>query len=150
LHNQIHAYNRVFDRITIVTGPMFSDAAVELTPKWWGVSVARRTTDGRLETQVLRSASVNTRQDPHSVAMLLWRDEAIEALASETGEAIHRRATRRQLHDRLASVLSFSTLRSYVTSRLIARDRTTKRPQSAPNDGLLHHDANCSGFHSLI
>lgn len=150
LHNQIHAYNRVFDRITIVTGPKCSDAAVELMPKWWGVSVARRATDGRLVTQVLRSASVNTRQDPHSVAMLLWRDEAIEALESETGEVMHKRATRRQLHDRLATALSFAALRTYVTSRLLARDSTTKRPRSVPNDGLSHHDANCSGFHYLI
>ncbi len=36
LSNQIHAYNRVFDEITLVTGPALLDDALRLLPPWWG------------------------------------------------------------------------------------------------------------------
>lgn len=150
LHNQIHAYNRVFDRITLITGPIFARAALELMPPWWGVSVVRRSGNGSLETQVIRVPLVNTGQDPYSVAMFLWREEAIETLETETGLAVPKYATRSQLHERLATTLSFSSLRSRVTRRLLTRGIAIKQMPSIPDGGLSRPDANCSGFHCLI
>src|SRR5258708_893703 len=42
LHNQIHAYNRFFDRITLVTGPVFSEVARSILPGWWGIATVHR------------------------------------------------------------------------------------------------------------
>ena len=149
LHNQIHAYNRVFDRITIVTGPQYVPAALELMPSWWGVIEAHRQDDGSLEFVARREAVPNLAQDARSVAMFLWRDEAIEVLESQTGASTPKRATRTQLHSWLAQSLSLAQLRRSVTRRLLDRVGTTRLRPSRPDDGLSHLDASCSGFHYL-
>jgi hypothetical protein len=150
LHNQIHAYNRVFDRITIVTGAQFSMAALTLMPSWWGVMQATRGPDESIEISVLRGATPNLTQEARSVAMFLWRNEAIEVLEAQTGERTPRRATRLQLHERLAEALSLSELRRTVTRQLLQREKTTTATKPELRGGSSHLDASCSGFHCLI
>ena len=94
LHNQIHAYNRVFDRITIVTGETLGGAAMEVLPRWWGIWTVRRLKNGKLALRKLREAAENPRQDIQSLATLLWRDEAAQVLLDETGEDPPKRASR--------------------------------------------------------
>ena len=125
LHNQIHAYNRVFDHITIVTGVQLSAAALEHMPSWWGVMEATKTPDGTVMVAAVREAAPNPSQEPMSVAMLLWRDEAVEELEALTGEPVPKRSTRPQLHARLVEALSFSQLRSSVAKRLRERGPAT-------------------------
>lgn len=121
LHNQVHAYNRVFDRVTLVTGPTYSEASLALMPRWWGVWSAARRPDGTLALSVLRKPKVNPGQDRLSMAMLLWRAECIEALASCGGEMPSKRATRFELQEQLAQLLSVRTLREAVTRFLHQR-----------------------------
>jgi hypothetical protein len=149
LHNQIHAYNRVFDKITIVTGTLFSAATLELVPPWWGVSVMSRQSNGSMKLEILRAPRTNAAQQPHSMAMFLWREEAARALEAETGKPIPARSTRSQLHDQLASKLNIAALRAEVVRSLLTRDEVTKPSRSVPNGGLLHPDASYLDFHCL-
>lgn len=121
LHNQIHAYNRVFDRVTLVTGPVYSEASLSLMPTWWGVWSAARRTDGALALRVLRKPRANPLQNRLSMAMLLWRAECLEALASHGGEAPPKRATKFELHEALARELNVRQLREAVTGFLRRR-----------------------------
>jgi hypothetical protein len=149
LHNQIHAYNRVFDTITIVTGPHFSKAVMQFMPTWWGVSVARRDIDGSLNLDVVRPAVQNEAQSARSMAMFLWRDEVAEIHRSETGALPPRRTTRNQLHDWLAASFPLDALRKMVTQRLLERSSAITTPQSKPDGDLLHPSSNCSDFRCL-
>jgi hypothetical protein len=135
LHNQIHAYNRVFDRVTLVTGPIYSEASLALMPTWWGVWSAARRVDGTLALRVLRKPKANPIQDRLSMAMLLWRAECIEALASHRGELPPKRATKFELQEMLARELSVRTLREAVTSFLRKRQAGFLPSTSLTSDG---------------
>ena len=135
LHNQIHAYNRVFDRVTLVTGPVYSEASLALMPAWWGVWSAVRRTDGTLALRVLRKPKANPVQDRLSLAMLLWRAECIETLASHRGELPPKRATKFELQEMLARELSMRTLREAVTSLLRKRQLGFLPSTSLASDG---------------
>ncbi len=120
LAEQMHTYNRVFDRITLVTGGMFEDAARALMPQWWGLIVARHDPVVGLRLTTLRPAAKNPVQDAHSLAMLLWREEALGVLAL-ANDRPPRSASRAVLHERLATLVPLAQLRAYVLQCLHAR-----------------------------
>lgn len=142
MHNQIHAYNRVFDRITLIAGPTFVEMASRVLPAWWGIWQARRLSDGSLELAEIRSSSKNPCQDPYSVATLLWRDEAMAALVDEC-DAPPARATRSELYDRMVACMSPDSLRSCVARKLVERSVAKDEQLLAPSGGWLHHGASC-------
>lgn len=148
MHNQIHAYNRVFDRITIVTGAVHAQAALSVVPSWWGVTCVSRTSSGSLSSQTLREAAHHNRQEPLSLAMLLWREEAAGALLAQAGKKVAKRATRPQLQSQLASALSLEVLRGIVSQALLTRNSEIKAlTRSAPRDGSSRPVASCLDFH---
>lgn len=155
LHNQIHAYNRVFDRITLVTGATLSEAALDVMPRWWGIWAVRRLKNGNLSLKRIRGAAMNPRQETRSLATLLWREEAAAVLLDETGESPSKRATRAQLCESIAEQVQLQPLRRQVARRLVSRQppvravsmSPTAPAASAPGDDWSHPDANCSDFH---
>lgn len=155
LHNQIHAYNRVFDRITLVTGATLSDAALDVMPHWWGIWAVRRLKNGNLSLKRVRDAADNPRQETRSLATLLWREEAAAVLLDETGESPSKRASRAQLCESIAKQVQLQSLRRQVARRLANRQLPVHGVSmspiapvaSAPGDDWSHHDASCSDFH---
>lgn len=118
--NQIHAYNRVFDRINLVCGPVLADYAVKVIPSWWGVIVASRDPAGTISLSVKRAASANQKQDAFSLASLLWKEEAIAALASLEAST-PKKASAHALWDCMAKSLSVETIRTVVAESLLKR-----------------------------
>ena len=149
LHNQIHAYNRFFDRITLVTGPVFSDVAQSVLPTWWGIATVHRHHDGSLRMVELRESQNNPAQDRLSLAMSLRKDEAKAVVAANTDNVQAKRVTKTQLHEWIAANLSVDAIRNSVTRWLLNRPSPITLKQSKPNDDLSHLDANCSDFHFL-
>lgn len=125
LAHQMHAYHHVFDRLTLVTSPAFVDQVRLLLPKWWGIWVARRSEDGQTGLCVVREADTNPRQDPISLASLLWRDEALALLALHSDKKISTHANRAKLAEGLAALTDTPTLRDWVVTAL--SNRTTWR-----------------------
>ena len=76
LESQIRTYNRVLDRITLVTCERHLAKAEQKIPRWWGLDVVHRTPTG-LAIQTLRPAEQNAYLDPHAFVQLLWRDDAL-------------------------------------------------------------------------
>lgn len=155
LHNQIHAYNRVFDRITLVTGAALHAAALEVIPRWWGVWAVHRLQGGDLSVERVREAEDNPRQEARSLATLLWREEAAAVLLDETGESPPKRASRARLCESIAEHVTLQALRRQVARKLVSRvavplravTRTTPAPSaSAPSNSLPHHEAICDNF----
>lgn len=120
LHNQIHAYNRVFDRITIITGGIWAQCAMDVLPKWWGVVLAEYQ-GASLVFRELRSAEDNPLQESYSLATLLRRDEAF-ALLQEHASYVPAKASRNQLYEQMADELSWDQLHTSVTRQLLLRD----------------------------
>lgn len=151
LHNQIHAYNRLFDRITMVCGPALAGAALEVLPPWWGVMVFSPDSTNKLAAKTLRAAGKNPLQERRSLAMLLWREEAHEVLVKHTGQPAAKRSTRRQLQDALAQSTDLSTLRRWVIQGLLQRTEnvSTTPAASRPDGGSLHRGASCLDSHFL-
>lgn len=118
--NQVHAYNRVFDRINLVCGPVLADHAVQVIPSWWGIVIASRDSAGTIHLAVKRVASANPKQDAFSLASLLWKEEAIAVLSSTEASA-PKKASAHTLWDCMAKSLSVEAIRTVVAESLLKR-----------------------------
>lgn len=120
LPNQVQLYSRVLDFATLVVAETHLAHARERLPAWWGCIVARW--DGTtVELESLSEAQQNPGPDPYSVALMLWRDEALDELDG-LGLAKGRRGwTRNELCAALAAELPLEALRRTVRTRLKAR-----------------------------
>lgn len=118
--NQIHAYNRIFDQINLVCGPTHTETAERVIPSWWGLWIAERDVNGVVILKQLRAAQDNPKQDPFSLASLLWRDEAAFVLSSELIK-MPLRASSHQLWEEISKSLSIPRIKHVVTESLLKR-----------------------------
>jgi hypothetical protein len=122
LHDQVSAYNSVFDNATIIIGEKHKDKVNSYVPKWWGIIEARRLKNGTISFRTIRRPLRNPNIDPFSVAQLLWRAEAISILM-ELGHPKSKlsRCRREDLYNNLTETLSLRKLRNHVTHFLKSR-----------------------------
>lgn len=117
---QVEFYSRVLDYATLVVAENHQASALELIPSWWGHMTARWI-DGRVVLDDVRSPALNPDPDPVSMALLLWREEALEELTTRGRDRGVRGRTRRDVCARLAESLEVSELRDVVRERMKAR-----------------------------
>jgi hypothetical protein len=145
LLTQAAVYSRVFDTATLVTAERHIAEAMSVLPPWWGIEVIGN--DGSLtEVQPTRS---NPCVDANSVALLLWRDEAISLLA-RAGATTHRHETRQTLCKRLATVLSLDELRCAVRRALKNRGDGRFRSQRLRDGVMFRPSSTLSDFPSRL
>ncbi|HTW89907.1 MAG TPA: sce7726 family protein [Candidatus Binataceae bacterium] len=118
---QAELYSRVFDRLTLVVGKRHVAKASKQVPKWWGLWIAEQ--NGiRVTLRPERESKRNPNPDSYLIAQLLWKEEAI-AVLDEFNLAIGWRNRRvKEIHQRLASELSFDRLTERVRATLKGRD----------------------------
>jgi hypothetical protein len=115
---QRRVYSKVVDRAWLVATEKTLESAN--APAWWGL-IRIVQTPNQLGLRVVRPAQMNPSPDPYSIARLLWRDEAIKALA-EIGLARGVRAKCRAIAwRRLAESAPLDHLRAAVRSALKVR-----------------------------
>ena len=120
LPGQINVYSTALDFVTIIAAPTHVARIAQLVPSWWGVwSVARCRNGFRLKPS--RESQRNPGINPFALAQLLWRDEALEALAYYGLTAGARSKPRAFLWHRLASNLTLEQLGDIVRTRLKQR-----------------------------
>jgi hypothetical protein len=146
LSNQIHAYNRVFGEITLVTGSALLEDALRLLPSWWGMMAADCDSAGSISLSLVREAQKNPLQEALSVAMLLWKTEAIEVLALHTARRVPSRWASAKIHAMLADVVPLELLQRLVATKLTAREPWRMRAPSEPNDDSSHPAAMSIGY----
>lgn len=127
LPGQAAAYGRVFDRLTLLSGPKHLPAAEDLLPDHWGLLLDQ---DGAL-TQI-RPASPNNGTSPYSIAQLLWRDEALAELARIGAQRGVTRAARHYVWLRLAQTRTREQLRDLAVQTLRNRTAWPKGPANQP------------------
>jgi hypothetical protein len=115
---QRRIYSKVVDRAWLVAPDRTLDAAQP--PDWWGLIRIVETRD-RLGLRVAREAALNPSPDPYSIACLLWRDEAISALAEFGLDRGVRTKRRTLVWQRLADQLPLDDLRRAVRAALKVR-----------------------------
>ena len=115
---QRRVYSKVVDRAWLVATEKALESAK--APEWWGL-IRIVQTPNQLGLRVVRTAQVNPAPDPYSIARLLWRDEAIAALA-EIGLARGVRTKCRAIAwRRLAESASLDHVRAAVRAALKVR-----------------------------
>jgi hypothetical protein len=119
LPGQTEVYSRTLDAVTIVAAQTHADKISNMVPSWWGIWIAIQEADG-LRLHKKRQSHANPGIDPFALAQLLWREEALQALADQGLAAGMKSKTRDRLWRRLAE-LDVAVLSSIVRERLKQR-----------------------------
>lgn len=126
---QAELYSRVFDEVCLVVGSRHVGKARRMIPRWWGVTVAK-SVKGEVRLEPVRDCKPNPAPDPLLVARLLWRVEALAALEALNLAQGWRSKPAPELHQRLATSLTFPELSSVVRAALKARPDWLGKPVS--------------------
>lgn len=120
LARQSEAYSQIFDYVYVVCGTGHHDGISKHVPDWWGIMRARETTGG-VRLECTRDPLLNPHVNPHALARLLWREEALEILTRRGLADGMRSKPRRVLWDALAKELNLGDLQAQVRGALKAR-----------------------------
>lgn len=123
LSGQIDAYNLIFDKVTLVVGKTHILEALGLIPDWWGVTVAKNANE-EFEPLLIpvRKATINPKQDIHTIANILWKDEALAVLEQIGKSKNMRDKQKKYICEKLVDSLSEQELKDQVRNQLIKRD----------------------------
>ena len=80
LPNQLLAYSKVFDYLTIVTEGKYYERILNIVPDWVGVSICSPTASA---LEVVQPPVYNENKDGFYLSQLLWHSELIEVLEAE-------------------------------------------------------------------
>lgn len=80
LPNQIEAYTKVFDYLSIVTEEKYHERILKIVPEWIGIHVCSEK-KGKQKIKTVRVATLNTQKEGFYLAKLLWREELISVLS---------------------------------------------------------------------
>ncbi len=120
LPKQVEIYSKILDHATLVVADNHLDHAIDLLPPWWGIITASAA-EMVVTLSTLRPVQANPDIDKSYLATLLWRDEALSALAARGLDAGVRSKPNIRLWGRLADSLSVDELRDLVRNQLKAR-----------------------------
>ena len=119
---QAALYSKVFDRVELIVGSRHAEHAAKLVPDWWRVTIASMVGD-QVKLKMLRNrpGRRNRNVDPLLVAQLLWKNEALAILESRCAARGYKGKRIREIHGRLAEVLTTEELRHEVRAALKQR-----------------------------
>ena len=100
---------------------------------WWGIWVAEATENATVEVREQRPATSHDRQDPNSLAAMLWRDEAYAFVVDTLGPVVRARATRGDLQEVIAGQIPLAQIRERVLESLRGRVDLRARSHVASN-----------------
>jgi len=120
LAQQVEIYGRVFDRMTVVSGPRYLGRVLEAVPTWWGVMAAANGEEHVRLRQVRRGRANPDRQADH-IASLLDREHALALLASRGLDKGIRSKSIMLLRDRCATQVPMRDLRAAARDAVRAR-----------------------------
>lgn len=121
LFNQIHAYNRTFDHIYIVTGPESAKMLDGYLPSWWGILHGERLEDGTVHLSELRQPQTHSNRDPFSLLQLLKREELNSLAVNQQLPKKVIKGGKFNLLDSLANSTPLEVIAGYVTQQIRTR-----------------------------
>jgi hypothetical protein len=127
LPSQANFYSRTLEFVTVVSAPIHAKKIGNIVPSWWGIWTAVENGD-TVRLEPLKESTPNPKIDPFSLAQLLWREEALEALSDRGLANGLRSKPRREIWIRLASSLPLEELGDTVRACLKRRGATWRVP----------------------
>jgi hypothetical protein len=121
LPNQVEAYNSIFKNISLITCERYLDKCISIIPDWWGIYLASPSEKDAISFTKIRPAKLNKQVDKYALAQLLWKDEAINAIAKHLDYKIPSRATREDLYSLISKEMSKTDLSKLVIQELKKR-----------------------------
>lgn len=121
LPSQIEAYNKTFDKITIVVGKKFEDKIQNYIPEFWGIEVAYINKIGNISIKRLRAAKLNKNIESKAILELLWKDELKELLLKH-GIKTTSNKNRRKLRDIAESSISLKEIKDFTRETIKIRE----------------------------
>lgn len=143
LKAQQAAYNKVFDKLTLVADEHHVEEAMKVVPSWWGLMVAGRR-NGEPYVEEIWSPRLNPEVEPFAICQLLWKEEALNILQARKLSAGLWGSRRKLLWEKLTCSIDFNELKEIVRDTLKNREnwreglsrkkqKSKKRAQSATN-----------------
>ena len=117
LPQQADVYGRVFDSVALVTSEKQIQKALDIVPDWWGIFVVKSERN-QTTLSVERSPNRNREQDPRAVVELLWKNEALDALALFDADKRFRHKNKREIWNALVDMTTRTQLGEIVRSKL--------------------------------
>lgn len=121
LPSQMQDYNKIFDRVTIVTQRKFLAQVKEIVPKWWGIWLVVKSGDEHT-IQEIRKGRINREIDLESLCRLMWRQEAITILKEKDLHKGFLSKPRSNLYKRMAEKIDKPQLQSMINQQLKLRE----------------------------
>jgi hypothetical protein len=134
LQSQQAAYNKVFDKLTLVADEHHVEQAMKVLPPWWGLMVAGMR-NGVPYVDEIWTPRLNPEVDPYAICQLLWKEEAMSILQARKLSSGLSTSKRRVLWEKLTASMDLSELKEIVRETLKTRENwregTTRRKRRA-------------------
>jgi hypothetical protein len=134
LKTQSAIYNHSLEKIVLITGEKLIASALETTPPWWGITLARFR-NNKIQFKKIRNAKLNPFFDPTSLLDLLWKDELIGILKNYKVPGTLKNKTKYELKSKLATIAPYAELKLQATFALKSRKPHKAVPQQISNVG---------------
>ncbi len=121
LESQQAAYNKVFDKLTLVADEHHVEEAMKVVPPWWGLMVAG-TRNGSPYVDEIWAPRLNPEVDANAICQLLWKEEALSILSQRKLSSGLRTARRRVLWETLTFSIELNELKEIVRDTLKNRE----------------------------
>ena len=115
------AYNKVFDKLTLVADERHVEEAMKLLPPWWGLMVAGMR-NGTPYVDEIWPPRLNPQVDPFAICQLLWKEEAMNILSERKLSAGLSTKRRSVLWETLSFSIELTELKKIVRQTLKERD----------------------------
>ena len=130
LNHQINAYNKVFDKITLVVGKKHIIECISIVPEWWGIQLATEE-DNNIRIYNIRTPKKHKEQSSVSIARLLWRQEALDILKEQEHDKGVRSKPREYIYERMSHTLEQQEIKNKAISAFRFRNDWRSAVQSA-------------------
>ena len=136
LPNQMSAYCKTFDYLTVISGKKHLSQLLEMVPEWCGIMVVNSLDNGGENyLTYVRKPKKNSTTDKYSIAQLLWREEALDVLRDLGISKGIKSKPKPALWRLLANIANKKTLSQKVREKLKIRVNWKSEQRPFENDG---------------
>ncbi|EGO6705200.1 sce7726 family protein [Enterococcus faecalis] len=118
LPNQIINYNRIFERMTIVTDRKYIEPVKEIIPDWWGIMTVRKDKKGLVSLKKGRKIAT---QDEEALLNLLWKEEYNDLIDILGYPKSYKKMRKKEIFDLVLKDERKSTIKKYIYDALRKR-----------------------------
>ena len=144
LANQVTAYSKVFDYLTLVVAEAHIDSANKLLPECWGI--IRASMRQAVSLKVVRPAHINRAVSPFALCQFLWKEELVALSALYGISGLTSKSTKLEFCEVLSRSMKPQILAKSIRETLKSRSSWRVLRPSRQNDGSFRPRPKLSDF----